>query len=1629
MKKLNLLLLTTFIISSVFCYTQTVSVSIVGGNPDNCTSDPVAGTYSLSGTSNGRNQYVDGGQTIRWDGAKWILEEAGFELYYNNSNTTLPPCGNWLGSFGCFTINVTGSCSSPCTNPTVPTVTFTPSTVCTGGTASLNISGTLNDATAWQVYTGSCGGTNIGSTTTSTFAIPGTISSSTTYFVRGEGGCVAPGSCGSVTITPTALDDASFSYGSAAYCVNAADPTPTITGDPGGTFSSTAGLSINTSTGQIDVSASTPNTYTVTYNTAGTCPNSSNVSVTINALPTVTFTALADLCVNAGVQAGLGGGSPTGGVYSGTGVTDDGNGMTYSFNPATAGVGTHTITYTFTDGNGCTNSASDNVEVFALPTVTITALADLCVNAGVQTGLGGGSPTGGVYSGTGVTDDGNGMTYSFDPATAGVGTHAITYSFTNGNGCTNSASDNVEVFSVPSTPSVTTPLTVCPGFDVILSATGSGTGDLVFYDNTMTEIGRATMGGTANQVFNNGALANGAYTFFVTEDNGSCESPSATINVTVEDNTNPTAVCQNITVFLDGTGSATITGSDIDGGSSDNCAVSSLTPSTTSFTCADIGANSVTLTVTDASANTASCLSTVTVVDTTSPTAVCQNITVYLDATGNASITAGDVDGGSTDNCGVAGLSVSPAIFTCADVGANNVTLTVTDASANSSTCTAIVTVVDTNSPTAVCQNITVFLDGTGNATITGSDIDGGSSDNCAVSSLTPSTTSFTCADIGANSVTLTVADASANTSTCVSTVTVVDTTSPTATCQNITVYLDGAGNATITGTDIDNGSTDNCGVSSLTPSVTSFTCADIGANSVTLTVADANANTSTCVSTVTVSDTIRPTVVCQNITVYLDATGNVSITAGDVDNGTTDNCGIASLGLNQTSFTCAEIGVNNVTLTAEDVNGNIDSCIATVTVADTTSPTAVCQNITVYLDGAGNATITGTDIDNGSTDNCGVSSLIPSTTSFTCADVGPNNVTLTVADANANTSTCTSVVTVADTTSPTAVCQNITVYLDATGSVSIVAGDVDGGSTDNCGISSLALSQTSFDCSHVGANNVTLTVNDVNGNSSTCVAVVTVSDTTRPVVVCQNSTVYLDNSGLASISVADVDAGSSDNCGIDTSYLSNMDFSCADLGMNMVTLTVIDSNGNIDSCTATITVMDTLYRGDSLTVVACGSYIFSGDTLTMSGWYADTTQILGGCDSITVLDLTVNPLPTITITDINNEINSVNCFGDSGLLVAGGAETYNWFDARTSDSIYYVFDTAAQFPELYVVGTDSNLCSDTGFFISGGVYDPVPVTNVIDSVCDRYVSPSGNYVWTATGIYNDTLSNINGCDSIIVTDLTIYNSYNDTLAADTICNGDSILILGSYQGTAGWYVDSSATSFGCDSVTHHQLVVLPNTVTVFYDSICYGDSLLIGSIYYSESGVYNDTVGNSSNGCYILEQHNLTVKTIYPAMLGEDISECQEATVTLYAGDYYDGYLWQDGSTDSTLVIDGNIYGEGSHVIMVTVTDDSTGCQDSDTLNITFNNCTDITEVDGQSLINIYPNPTNGLVTIDVSQLETTEGVRVDVFGVHGQLILSEQIVDTKQQIDLLSQPNGMYTVSIKTPTMQVTRRLIIQH
>ncbi|KAA3623922.1 MAG: HYR domain-containing protein, partial [Bacteroidetes bacterium] len=583
------------------------------------------------------------------------------------------------------------------------------------------------------------------------------------------------------------------------------------------------------------------------------------------------------------------------------------------------------------------------------------------------------------------------------------------------------------------------------------------------------------------------------------------------------------------------------------------------------------GNNTVTLTVTDVNGNVSTCTANVTVEDNVAPNAICQPTTVQLDANGNGSITAADVDGGSNDACGIASLSVSPSSFNCSNVGANTVTLTVTDNNDQVSTCTATVTVEDNVAPTAVCQDITVYLDNTGNASIAATDVDGGSMDACGVASLSVAPSTFDCSNVGMNAVTLTLTavDNNGNPSTCLAMVMVVDNVAPNAVCQNTTVQLDANGNGSITAADVDGGSNDACGIAGLSVQPSSFNCSNVGANTVTLTVTDINNQVSTCTATVTVQDNVAPNAVCQNTTVQLDANGNGSITAADVDGGSNDACGVANLSVSQTTFGCANVGANTVTLTVTDINNQVSTCTATVTVQDNVAPNAVCQNASVELDANGNGSITAADVDGGSSDACGIASLSVSPSTFSCDEIGSNTVTLTVTDNNNQVSTCTASVTVVDKIAPNAICQNTIVQLDANGNGSITAADVDGGSNDACGIASLSVMPSTFSCGNVGGNTVTLTVTDNNNQVSSCTATVTVQDNVAPTAICQNATVQLDDNGSGSITAADIDNGSNDACGIASLSVSPSGFDCSNLGENTVTLTVTDMNNNPATCTA----------------------------------------------------------------------------------------------------------------------------------------------------------------------------------------------------------------------------------------------------------------------------------------------------------------------------------------------------------------------------------------------------------------------------------------------------------------------------
>ena len=86
--------------------------------------------------------------------------------------------------------------------------------------------------------------------------------------------------------------------------------------------------------------------------------------------------------------------------------------------------------------------------------------------------------------------------------------------------------------------------------------------------------------------------------------------------------------------------------------------------------------------------------------------------------------------------------------------------------------------------------------------------------------------------------------------------------------------------------------------------------------------------------ATITLSDTVAPIVITAPVSVLLNASGTASITAAQVNNGSTDNCGITTLVVTPSTFTCANIGPNTVTLTATDASGNATSVTAIVTVS-----------------------------------------------------------------------------------------------------------------------------------------------------------------------------------------------------------------------------------------------------------------------------------------------------------------------------------------------------------------------------------------------------------------------------------------------------------------------------------------------------------------------------------------------------------------------------------------------------------------------------------------------------------------------------------------------------------------------
>lgn len=335
--------------------------------------------------------------------------------------------------------------------------------------------------------------------------------------------------------------------------------------------------------------------------------------------------------------------------------------------------------------------------------------------------------------------------------------------------------------------------------------------------------------------------------------------------------------------------------------------------------------------------------------DAVPPNALCRDYSVQLDENGNASILSSDINNGSSDNMGFVSFNVFPSSFDHTNAGENSVTLAVTDNNGNTATCNAIVTVELNEMPLAVCEDIILPLNEDGTVSITAEHIGSQSVDDAEIVALTIDNFDFDCTNIGVNIINLDVQDNDGNTDQCAAVVTVIDETYPVIECETqITKYLNENGVATVSIEEAVLSADDACGIANISLNHSEFTCENAGINEVLATVVDMGGNASSCVIEVKIDDLTAPEILCDNITLNIDGTGEVMITPEHVGI-VLENCDPVSIEISQSTFTEEHLGENTVNYTVVDQFDNTSTCESTVTVLGEGSNNGAGFNFTVF--------------------------------------------------------------------------------------------------------------------------------------------------------------------------------------------------------------------------------------------------------------------------------------------------------------------------------------------------------------------------------------------------------------------------------------------------------------------------------------------------------------------------------------------------------------------------------------------------------------------------------------------------------------------------------------------------------
>ncbi len=939
-------------------------------------------------------------------------------------------------------------------------------------------------------------------------------------------------------------------------------------------------------------------------------------------------------------------------------------------------------------------------------------------------------------------------------------------------------------------------------------------------------------------------------------------------------------------------------------------------------------------------------------------------------------------------------------------VGDTTVTLSVTDSDNNTVSCDFIVTVLDVEFPVAVCQDITIDLDPvTGTATITPADIDNGSTDNCGIDFMGLDITTFDCSMIGANTVTLDVMDASGNTSTCTATVTVQDVTAPEIFCiggfGTFTESEDFEGATIPTGwtTVVESGAADWAFGSGVMPIGGDFAsnaaifdddAAGTGAPNLVRLVSPVYDLTGASNVQVSFDYAIQDFIgfgifevsvwdgaAWQQI-LFVDDTDVAPVNSGNIDVSAYANAGF------QVRFTYDDegdwawgAGVDNFLLSYEAVSGG---------------------GLDVFLDANGMATVNPNDLLTGVNEACGYTitaggaggGTMGSLTSLFAGGnngaagwavmydvtVGPNDIEIT--DLDVNTSSTTAI----NLDLYTLVGSYVGNELDAAAWGAPVATGT--GTGAGVGLPSNLVLDTP----------VTLTANTTYGIA----------------VVLDAAPYYTNGDGTnQSYSNADLsmDLGAAVN-GLFTGLVfsprvwngtinytvgsgSGLDFTCADLGENLVEVTVTDASGNESTCTAIVNVIDNIAP-----VITCGPEPTVSETVSDSPALAITdndpvgvTSIISVTEDITLEDLDVNL--DITHTWIGDLIVSITSPAGTTVTLIDQIGTTTGGLGCSGDDILATLDDAAASPVENQCGT--SVPAVDGTFSPN---NPLAAFNGESTLGDWVITISDN-AGGDTGTLNAwgiTYSYANASTNVIV-----------ELGPDGTANIDPYSLINSVDEACG--IDTAAVDVPMVSCADIGTVI---AVTVFVTDAsgnlasCVANVEVVDLLAPEITCPADQTVDpGPGNVFYILPDYFAT----------------GEATAV-------------DNCTDPVTVTSqspavGTPLADGVHTITLTATDEY-GNESTCTFELTVESVLGVNQNSLDAGIALYPNPASNVVNL-VNKTDIALDTMM-IYDINGKLVnqVSLTTMQGEKAVDVSSLATGVYVVRIIGNNASTVKRLIIK-